>query len=125
MRSAKNNLNLERNFYVTSPKKYFLYHQSTDLIRMSRRLLYYFIIIAAGLLFGLYFYITQINRPTFALEVDPTKDTTDISGIMYRIRVTNVGSDQLSGIVVDLGGTDILEFNIALPWTVIFFLSRT
>jgi hypothetical protein len=88
---------------------------------MSRRLLYYFIIIAAGLLFGLYFYITQINRPTFALEVDPTKDTTDISGIMYRIRVTNVGSDQLSGIVVDLGGTDIQNLTSLYPGQSYFF----
>jgi hypothetical protein len=104
-----------------SPKKYFLYYQSTDLIRMSRRLLYYSITIAAGLLFGLYFYITQINRPTFALEVDPTKDTTDISGIMYRIRVTNVGLDQLSGIVVDLGGTDIQNLTSLDPGQSYFF----
>lgn len=74
---------------------------------MSRRLLYYFLIIGAGLLISSYVYTTQINRPTFALEVDPTKDTTDISGIMYRITVTNVGLDQLSGKVVDLAGTDI------------------
>jgi hypothetical protein len=39
--------------------------------------------------------------------VDPTKDTTDISGIMYRIRLTNVGINELTGIVVNLGGTDI------------------
>lgn len=88
---------------------------------MSRRLLYYSIIIAAGLLFGLYIYITQTNRPTFALEVDPTKDTTDISGIMYRVRVTNVGSDQLSGIVVDLGGGDIQNLTSLDPGQSYFF----
>jgi hypothetical protein len=120
MRSAKDNLNLQRNFYVTSPKKYFLYYQSTDLIRMSRRLLYYFIIIVAGLLLGLLLHY-PINRPTFALEVDPTKDTTYISGIMYRIRVTNVGSDQVSGIVVDLGETDVQNLTSLYPGQSYFF----
>ena len=67
----------------------------------------YYIIIAAGISLAVYFYYTQANRPTFALEVDPTKDTTDISGIMYRVRLTNVGLNELTGIVVKLGGTDI------------------
>jgi hypothetical protein len=73
---------------------------------MIKRYVYY-IIIAAGILIAVYFYYTQINRPTFALEVDPTRDTTDISGIMYRVRLTNVGLNELTGIVVKLGGTDI------------------
>jgi hypothetical protein len=73
---------------------------------MIKRYVYY-IIIAAGISIAFYFYYTQINRPTFALEVDPTKDTTDISGIMYRVRLTNVGLNELTGIVVKLGGTDI------------------
>ena len=73
---------------------------------MLKRYVYY-IIIAAGISIAFYFYNTQINRPTFALEVDPTKDTTDISGIMYRVRLTNVGLSELTGIVVKLGGTDI------------------
>ena len=73
---------------------------------MLKRYVYY-IIIAAGISIAFYFYNTQINRPTFALEVDPTKDTTDISGIMYRVRLTNVGLNELTGIVVKLGGTDI------------------
>lgn len=73
---------------------------------MTKRYVYY-IVIAAGISITLYFYHTQINRPTFALEVDPTRDTTDISGIMYRVRLTNVGLNELTGIVVNLGGTDI------------------
>jgi hypothetical protein len=73
---------------------------------MIKRYVYY-IIIAAGISIAFYFYYTQTNRPTFALEVDPTKDTTDISGIMYRVRLTNVGLNELTGIVVKLGGTDI------------------
>ena len=73
---------------------------------MIKRYVYY-IIIAAGISIVGYFCYTQINRPTFALEVDPTRDTTDISGIMYRVRLTNVGLNELTGIIVNLGGTDI------------------
>jgi hypothetical protein len=81
----------------------------------------YYIIIVAGILFSLYIYNTQINRPTFALEVDPTRDTTDISGIMYRIRLTNVGLSELTGIVVDLGGTDIQNLTSLPPGQSYFF----
>jgi hypothetical protein len=74
---------------------------------MNKRNIYFLIIAAAGILFTFYFYSTQLNKSTFALEVDPTKDTTDISGTMYRIRLTNVGLKQLTGIVVDIGKNDI------------------
>jgi hypothetical protein len=50
----------------------------------------------------------EISRPAYALEVDATKDTTDV-GIQYRIRMTNVGTQQLTGIVVELGANDIQE----------------
>ena len=73
----------------------------------KRNNIYYLIIAVAGILFIFYFYNTQINKSNFALEVDPTKDTTDIAGTMYRIRLTNVGLKQLTGIVVDLGKNDI------------------
>lgn len=74
---------------------------------MNKRNIYYLTIAVAGILFTFYFYSTHLNKSTFALEVDPTKDTTDISGTMYRIRLTNVGLKQLTGIVVDLGKNDI------------------
>lgn len=74
---------------------------------MNRSYLYYLIVVAVGIILTFYFYTTQINKPMFALEVDPTKDTTDISGIQYRIRLTNIGSRQVTGIVVDLGKNDI------------------
>lgn len=74
---------------------------------MNRCHVYYLAIAVAGILFSFYFYESQINKSKYALEVDPTKDTTDISGIMYRIRLTNVGLKQLTGIVVDMGKNDI------------------
>jgi hypothetical protein len=77
------------------------------IITVNRRYIYYAIIGVAVILFSIYFYNTQINKPMYALEVDPTKDTTDISGIMYRIRLTNIGLKQLTGIVVNLGKNDV------------------
>ena len=74
---------------------------------MNRNYLYYLIVVVVGIILTLYFYTNQINKPLFALEVDPTKDTTDISGIQYRIRLTNIGSRQVTGIMVDLGKNDI------------------
>jgi hypothetical protein len=56
---------------------------------------------------GIYFIYTQINRPPYGLEVDATRDTTDISGVFYRIRVTNMGMEQLTGIVAELSPDDI------------------
>lgn len=82
---------------------------------------YYLITIAIGFLITLYFYSTQINRPPYALEVDPTRDTTDISGIMYRIRLTNVGSNSLNGVVVDLGATDVQNLTSLDPGQSYFF----
>lgn len=74
---------------------------------MNMKYVYYLLIAVSGVLFAFYFYNTHINKPKFGLEVDPTKDTTDISGIQYRIRLTNIGSRQVTGIVVDLGKNDI------------------
>ena len=55
-----------------------------------------------------YFAYQQFTRPPFALEVDAIRDTTDV-GIQYRVRTTNVGTQQLTGIVVELGTNDIQE----------------
>ena len=74
---------------------------------MNRRYIYYSIITVIVALFIYYFYTTQINKPKYGLEVDPTKDTTDIAGTQYRIRLTNIGLKQLTGIVVSLGKNDI------------------
>ena len=91
---------------------------------MNKHYTYYAIIAAALILFILYFYTTQINKPLFALEVDPTKDTTDISGVMYRIRLTNIGLKQLSGIVVTLGSNDIQNLTSLDPGQSYFFYPK-
>ena len=91
---------------------------------MMRRRIYYIVIVAVAILVALYFYNIQINKPKFGLEVDPTKDTTDISGIMYRIRLTNVGLKQLTGIVVDLGKNDIQNLPYLDPGQSYFFYPK-
>ena len=91
---------------------------------MIRRRIYYIVTVAVAILVALYFYNIQINKPKFGLEVDPTKDTTDISGIMYRIRLTNVGLKQLTGIVVDLGKNDIQNLPYLDPGQSYFFYPK-
>jgi hypothetical protein len=53
-----------------------------------------------------YFAYQQANRSPYALEIDAIKDITDV-GIQYRIRMTNVGTQQLTGIMVELGTNDV------------------
>jgi hypothetical protein len=96
-----------------------------NIITMNRRYLYYLIIAVVGILSTFYFYTTQINKPTFPLEVDPTKDTTDISGIQYRIRLTNIGLKQLTGIVVDLGKNDIQNLSFLDSGQSYFFYPKS
>jgi len=91
---------------------------------MNKRYVYYLIIAVIGVIFTFYFYATQINKPTFGLEVDPTKDTTDMAGIQYRIRLTNVGTKQLTGIVVDLGKNDIQHLSHLDPGESYYFYPK-
>lgn len=76
--------------------------------------------VAAAVAVAGYVAYQQINRPPYALEVDATKDTTDV-GIQYRIRMTNVGTQQLTGIVVELGANDIQEKSFLDPGQSYYF----
>ncbi|HEX2557964.1 MAG TPA: hypothetical protein VHK86_06545 [Nitrososphaera sp.] len=77
--------------------------------------------IAAAVAVAGYVAYQQLTKPPYALEVDATKDTTDISGIQYRIRVTNVGTEQLTGITVVLGEKDVQEKPSLNPGETYFF----
>ena len=94
------------------------------MVRIFKRRYYY--IIAAILIGGtvLYFYNSYINRPMFALELDPTKDTTDISGTQYRIRLTNVGQNEVTGILVNLGEDDLQNLTSLQPGQSYFFYPK-
>jgi hypothetical protein len=63
----------------------------------------------------------MLTRPAHGLEVDATRDTTDISGILYRIRLTNVGTEELTGIVADLGPNDKQTKELLRPGESYFF----
>jgi hypothetical protein len=97
---------------------------TNPMARNVRRIYYYIIIgvFAAGVVF--YLYNNYINRPMFALELDPTKDITDISGIQYRIRITNIGQNELTGIVVNLGSNDIQNLSSLQPGQTYFFYPK-
>lgn len=65
---------------------------------MERIYVYYSlvgIILVAVLIFLL---IKQESKVPYALEVDATKDTTDIAGTYYRVRVNNIGMNPLTSI---------------------------
>jgi hypothetical protein len=38
----------------------------------------------------------QLTKPSYALEVDATREMIDISNMQYRIRVANVGTEQMT-----------------------------
>ncbi|AFU58328.1 hypothetical protein Ngar_c13910 [Candidatus Nitrososphaera gargensis Ga9.2] len=86
---------------------------------MHRAVIFAGIVAAVAAVAG-YIVYQQINRPPFALEVDAIKDTTDI-GIQYRIRMTNVGTQQLTGIIVELGANDIQEKSFLNPGQSYYF----
>ena len=88
---------------------------------MKRTVYYLIIIIAAASIISFYYYSTQINRPKYALELDPAKDTTDMAGIQYRVRVNNVGLNQLTGITVILGKNDTQHLSFLYPRQTYFF----
>ena len=78
-------------------------------------------IIGAAAAVALAFTYSELTRPPYALEVDATRDTTDISGILYRIRLTNVGTEELTNIVAELGPDDIQKKESLGPGHSYFF----
>ena len=78
-------------------------------------------IIGAAAAVALAFTYSELTRPPYALEVDATRDTTDISGILYRIRLTNVGTEELTNIVAELGPDDIQKKESLGPGQSYFF----
>jgi len=72
----------------------------------------------------LYFMNQKINKAPFGLEVDATKDSTDMAGTYYRVRVTNVGTNTVSNISVYLGRNDVQHLNSLAPDQTWFFYPR-
>jgi hypothetical protein len=76
---------------------------------------------AVGIAFAGYFVYMWLTRPQFGLEVDATRDTTDISGTLYRIRVTNVGLERLTNISAEMGVGDIQTKDFLDPGQTFYF----
>lgn len=70
---------------------------------------------------GGYFAYVSLSRPAYALEVDATRDTTDISGTLYRIRVANVGLERLTNISAELGAGDVQSKDFLEPGQTYYF----
>jgi mRNA deadenylase 3'-5' endonuclease subunit Ccr4 len=58
--------------------------------------IYYLIIgLTIVILIVLFFSLKEQNKKPYSLEIDATKDKTDISGTMYRVKVTNTGTNHI------------------------------
>jgi hypothetical protein len=92
---------------------------------MMRRIYLYYCLIGVIFLAALIFLIIkQESKVPYALEVDATKDTTDIAGTFYRVRVNNVGMYSLSGISVYLGKNDVQYLDNLAPGQSFFFYPK-
>lgn len=91
---------------------------------MMRKIYLYYILFGVILVGVLIFFIKQESKVPYALEVDATKDTTDIAGTYYRIRVNNVGMNSLSNISVYLGKNDIQNLDTLAPGQSLFFYPK-
>ena len=91
---------------------------------MRRAYLYYSlvgVILTAVLIFLI---VKQESRVPYALEVDATKDTTDIAGTYYRVRINNIGFIALTNISVFLGNNDLQYLDSLAPGESFFFYPK-
>ena len=92
---------------------------------MLRKIFLYYILFGAIFAGLLIFFIKQETKVPYALEVDATKDTIDMAGTYYRIRVNNVGINSLSNISVYLGKNDVQNLSTLAPGQSFFFYPKT
>src|SRR5215208_8212294 len=86
---------------------------------------YYLIIgISIIILVILFFILKEQNKKPYSLEIDAIKDKTDISGTMYRVKVTNTGTNPLTGVEVNLGKDDIQNMDLLESGQSFFFYPK-
>ena len=86
---------------------------------------YYLIIgISIIILVSLFFILKEQNKKPYSLEIDAIKDKTDISGTFYRVKVTNSGTNPLTGLKVYLGKGDIQNMDLLEPGQSFFFYPK-
>ena len=87
--------------------------------------IYYLIIgLSIVILVVLFLNSKEQNKKPYSLEIDATKDKTDISGTMYRVKVTNTGINPLTGLKVNLGKGDIQNLDLLEPGQSFFFYPK-
>lgn len=87
--------------------------------------IYYLIIgLSIVILVVLFLNLKEQNKKPYSLEIDATKDKTDISGTMYRVKVTNTGTNPLTGLNVNLGKGDIQNLDLLEPGQSFFFYPK-
>jgi hypothetical protein len=92
---------------------------------MIRRIYLYYSFIGVIFIAALIFlFIKQESKVPYALEVDATKDTTDIAGTYYRVRVNNIGMYPLTSINVYLGKNDLQHLDSLASGESFFFYPK-
>ena len=92
---------------------------------MIRRIYLYYSLIGVIFVAALIFlFIKQESKVPYALEVDATKDTTDIAGTYYRVRVDNIGMYPLTSINVYLGKNDLQHLDSLASGESFFFYPK-
>ena len=92
---------------------------------MIRRIYLYYSLIGVIFVAALIFlFIKQESKVPYALEVDATKDTTDIAGTYYRVRVNNIGVYPLTSINVYLGKNDLQHLDSLASGESFFFYPK-
>ena len=93
-------------------------------LNMRRIYLYYSFMGAIFVAAVIFLFIRQESQAPYALEVDATKDTTDIAGTYYRVRVNNIGIYPLTSINVYLGKNDLQHLDSLAPGQSFFFYPK-
>ena len=91
---------------------------------MERIYLYYSLVGVILVAVLIFLFIKQESKVPYALEVDATKDTTDIAGTFYRVRVNNVGMYPLTSINVYLGKNDLQHLDSLASGESFFFYPK-
>ncbi|HEX2409296.1 MAG TPA: hypothetical protein VHJ38_19005 [Nitrososphaeraceae archaeon] len=85
---------------------------------------YLFIGFSIVILAVLFFILKELDKKPYSLEIDAIKDKTDISGTFYRVKVTNTGTNPLTGLKVNLGKGDIQNMDLLEPGQSFFFYPK-
>jgi len=73
---------------------------------------------------SLFFILKELDKKPYALEIDAIKDKTDIAGTFYRVKVTNTGTNPLTGLTVNLGKGDIQNMDLLEAGQSFFFYPK-